>query len=289
MPRTHDAHQYEQLREQAVALRREGLSRRQIRDRLKVSNNDLLNRLVQGEPPPAWTRRPNAKDDLRARARELRRQGWTYDRIELELGVSRSSVSLWVRDLPRPPRRTREEAAAIAKRGWERTLALREEERQRTKAAATAEIGTVSDRELFLIGVGLYWAEGAKAKPWRRDEIVVFVNSDPDMIKLFLAWLDLLKVEKERRRYCVMIHESADLEGAQHFWQELTGAAPQNFYKPLLKKHNPKTVRKNTGESYRGCLTVRVRQGAELYRRIEGWWYGIVLGVSSATQEECPK
>ncbi|MFI8852679.1 hypothetical protein [Streptomyces sp. 891-h] len=288
MPRTYDAHQYEQLREQAVALRRAGLSRRQIRDRLKVGNNDLLNRLVQGEPPPAWTRRPNAKDDLRARARELRRQGWTYDRIELELGVSRSSVSLWVRDLPRPPRRTREEASTIARRGWERTLALREEERQRTKAAATAEIGTLSDRELFLLGVGLYWAEGSKAKPWRRDEIVVFVNSDPDMIKLFLTWLDLLQVEKERRRYRVMIHESADAEEAQHFWQELTGAPPQNFYKPLLKKHNPKTVRKNTGTSYRGCLTVRVQQGAELYRRIEGWWYGIVLGVGSTPERECP-
>ena len=87
---------YERLRAQALALRRAGLSRRQIRDRLKVPNNDLLNRVVAGEPPPAWTRRPHAKDDLRARARELRRQGWTYDRIELELGVSRSSVSLWV-------------------------------------------------------------------------------------------------------------------------------------------------------------------------------------------------
>ena len=59
---------FEGLREQAVALRREGLSRRQIRDRLHVDNNDILNRLLQGEPAPDWTRRPNAKDDLRARA-----------------------------------------------------------------------------------------------------------------------------------------------------------------------------------------------------------------------------
>ncbi|MET9862142.1 hypothetical protein ABZY93_23070 [Streptomyces smyrnaeus] len=292
MPRTYNTPEqlrsFERLREQAVALRRQGLSRRQIRDHLKVRNNDLLNCLVQGEPPPAWTRRPNAKDDLRARARELRRQGWTYDRIELELGVSRSSVSLWVRDLPRPPRRTREEASAIAARGWERTLALREEERQQTKAAATAEIGTLSDRELFLIGVGLYWAEGSKSKPYRRDEAVVFVNSDPDMIRIYLAWLDLLGVERERRRFRVMIHESADVEGAQQHWAELAGASLQDFDKPVLKKHNPKTVRKNTGESYRGCMVVRVRQAADLYRRIEGWWYGIVLGVGSAPPRECP-
>ncbi|MFG3260313.1 hypothetical protein [Streptomyces sp. NPDC048172] len=279
---------YENLRAQAVALRREGLSRRQIRDRLKVSNNDLLNRLVAGEPAPEWTRRPNAKDGLRERARELRREGKTYDQIELELGVSRSSVSLWVRDLPRPPRRTREEASAIARRGWERTLALREEERQRTKAAAKAEIGALSDRELFLIGVGLYWAEGAKSKPYERREAVIFVNSDPDMIRIYLAWLDLLGVERERLRFCVMIHESADVTEAEQYWADLVGASPGAFTKTTLKKHNPKTVRKNVGADYRGCLVVRVRQGADLYRRIEGWWYGIVLEAGSETREECP-
>ncbi len=72
---------FEELREQAVALRREGLSRRQIRDRLKVHNNNLLNRLLDGEPPPEWTKRPNAKDDLRAAAREMRTRGMTYDEI----------------------------------------------------------------------------------------------------------------------------------------------------------------------------------------------------------------
>lgn len=60
---------FEDLREQAVTLRRKGLSRRQIRDRLQVHNNDLLNRLLEGEPAPEWTKRPNAKDDLREKAR----------------------------------------------------------------------------------------------------------------------------------------------------------------------------------------------------------------------------
>ena len=106
---------FEGLREQAVALRREGLSRRQIRDRLKVYNNDILNRLLEGEPPPEWTKRPNAKDDLRAKARELRLQGMTYDQIQVELGCSKSSISLWVRDLPKPePRYTNEERRRTA-------------------------------------------------------------------------------------------------------------------------------------------------------------------------------
>ncbi|MFI8220125.1 hypothetical protein [Streptomyces sp. NPDC085932] len=272
---------FEDLRERAVALRRAGLSRRQIRDRLHVDNNDILNRLLEGEPPPAWTKRPNAKDDLRERARELRLQGWTYDRIQVELGCSKSSISLWVRDLPKPERkRTPEEASAIARRGWEATLRLRDEERQRTKETARQAVGALSPRELFLLGVGLYWAEGGKDKPYDRRENVCFVNSDPGMIRVFLAWLDLLGVERERVRFAVMIHESADVPSAEQYWADLVEADRSAFNKTTLKRHNPKTVRKNTGNAYRGCLVIKVRKSADLYRRIEGSWYGIVLGAT---------
>jgi transcriptional regulator with XRE-family HTH domain len=277
---------FEGLRERAVDLRRAGLSRRQIRDRLHVDNNDILNRLLEGEPAPAWTKRPNAKDDLREKARELRLQGWTYDQIQVELGCSKSSISLWVRDLPKPERkRSTEEASAIARRGWEATMRLRDEERQQIKEAAKQAVGALSPRELFLLGVGLYWAEGSKDKPYDRRENVCFVNSDPGMIQVFLAWLDLLGVERDRIRYAVMIHEPADIPSAELYWAELVGADRSAFYKTTLKKHNPKTVRKNTGDSYRGCLAIKVRKSADLYRRIEDSWYGIVLGATQPIGE----
>ncbi|MFF8335629.1 hypothetical protein [Streptomyces cacaoi] len=275
-PTAPDDPEYARLREQALALRRAGLSRRRIRDRLKIGNNDLLGRLLRGEPPPAWTRRPNAKDDLRARARELRLLGWTYDRIELELGVSRSSVSLWVRDLPRPkPRYTPEEQRALMREGLAEQRRARDRLREETRQRAREEIGPLTDRELFLVGVGLYWAEGTKSKPHRSSDVVSFVNSDPRMIKVFLAWLDLLDVGRERLRCHVMIHESADVKGAEKYWADLVGISPSALLKTGLKKHNPRTTRHNTGDGYRGCLVVRVARGAELYSRIEGWWEGI--------------
>ena len=273
---------FEGLREQAVALRRAGLSRRQIRDRLHVDNNDILNRLLQGEPPPEWTRRPNAKDELRDRARELRLQGWTYDRIQVELGCSKSSISLWVRDLPQPERRDpTEQARLAARKRWEHELAIRDEERRRTKAAAAAQIGEMSDRDLFMAGVALYWAEGSKDKPYARRENVLFVNSDAGVIQLYLAWLGLLGVARDRLTYRVMIHLTADVEGAKRYWADLVGVDPSTFQKTTIKKHNPKTVRKNVGDDYRGCLVIRVSQGAELYRRIEGWWKGMVDQTSA--------
>ncbi|PAZ11864.1 hypothetical protein CLM62_33210 [Streptomyces sp. SA15] len=271
---------FEGLRERAVALRRQGYSLRQIRNELQVHNKEILQRLVEGEPPPEWTKRPRAKDDLRERARELRRQGWTYNQIQAELGCSKSSVSLWVRDLPSPePKCTPEEQRARMNAGLARLRTSQEQERQATKEAAAADIGALSDRELFIAGVALYWAEGQKSKPYQRREAVLFVNSDPAVIRVYLAWLDLLGVARERLRFRVMIHETADVAGAERYWADLVGIDTPTLQSTTLKKHNPKTVRKNTGDGYYGCLVIRVLQGAELYRRIEGWWYGIVGAV----------
>ncbi|MGW0947176.1 hypothetical protein ACWD4O_32155 [Streptomyces sp. NPDC002623] len=271
---------FEALREQAVALRRAGLSLRQIRDELQVHNKETLQRLVEGEPPPEWTKRPRAKDDLRERARELRQQGWTYNQIQAELGCSKSSVSLWVRDLPHPePKCTPEEQRERMNAGLARLRASREQEREATKWEAAAAIGTLSDRELFLTGVALYWAEGTKDKPHARRESVEFVNSDPGMITVFLAWLDLLEVSRDRLHCRVMIHESADVAAAERYWSGLVGIDRSAMGKTILKKHNPTTVRKNTGDNYKGCLGIKVRRGADLYRRIEGAWYGIVGAV----------
>ena len=97
-----------EVREQAIALRRAGKSRREIKEILGIGNS-TLDPALRGEPPPLWTTRPRAKDEQRAKARALRASGCTYDEIAAELGVSKGSVSLWVRDLPRRGRLSYEE------------------------------------------------------------------------------------------------------------------------------------------------------------------------------------
>src|SRR5271165_3703747 len=111
---------FEQLRAQAIALRRTGKSRREIREILDIRSNTTLNNALRGEPPPLWTQRPRAKDDRHEQAREMRARGHTYGEIAAQLGVSKGSVSLWVRDMPRTGRLSYEEcrrrnAAGVAK------------------------------------------------------------------------------------------------------------------------------------------------------------------------------
>lgn len=164
--------------------------------------------------------------------------------------------------------------------GLAQLRAAQDVDRHETKRLAREEVGRLSDRELFLIGVGLYWAEGAKDKSYDRREALHFINSDPNMIKIYLSWLELLGVPRERMRLRVSIHESADIPGAEAFWADLAGVDVSAFQKATLKKHNPKTKRKNIADTYRGCLIIYVTKSADLYRRIEGAWYGIVLGAN---------
>ncbi len=263
------------LKERIVQLRRAGKSRRQIKEILGPMSNSTLNEALQGEPPPEWTRRPNAKDDLRVKARDLRTQGLDYEEIAAALGVAKSSVSLWVRDLPRPARLSyaecRKRSAEGARRYWAVERPAREARRLAVREAAAAEIGETTDRELLIAGAIAYWCEGTKNKDGRRADRVVFMNSDPGLIRFFLRFLKATGIPPTDLGFRVYIHENADVEAAQRFWLEVTGAAIDQFATPTLKRHNPKTVRKNVGDTYHGCLRIDVNRSADLYRKIEGW------------------
>lgn len=256
-------------------LRRQGKSRRQIKEILGPMSNTTLNEAFQGEPPPEWTRRPRAKDDLRSRACELRGQGMNFEEIAAALGVAKSSVSLWVRDLPRPARlsytESRRRAAEGAQRYWAVERPVREARRAAVSEAAAAEIGELTERELLIAGAIAYWCEGSKNKPGRRADRVMFINSDPDLIRFFLRFLQATGTPFSDLAFRIYIHENAEVESAQRFWLDVTGATVDQFATPTLKRHNPKTVRKNVGYDYHGCLRIDVHRGADLYRKIEGW------------------
>lgn len=226
-----------------------------------------------------------AKTEQREHARALRLQGKTYDEIVEELGVSKSSVSLWVRDLPRPRR-----SADDLRRHMDMMRGVRsanlQRARDRNHEISKREMHPFTDRDLLIAGVALYWAEGTKSKAWRPSENVVFTNSDFGVISVFMAWLRMLGIHPADCTFRVSIHETADVDGAVRSWAALLGVDPASFLKPLIKRHNPKTVRHNTSDTYRGCLIVRVRRGGHVYQRIEGWWTGIVEAARTMPLED---
>ncbi|GLZ04887.1 hypothetical protein Acsp03_23530 [Actinomadura sp. NBRC 104412] len=223
-------------------------------------------------------------EELRELAISLRREGKTYREIAGSLGVSISTCSLWLHDVPAPerPGYHQERVAAMWESRWAPFHRERERARLRAKVDASKEVADLSDREVLLAGALIYWCEGTKDKPYRRSELVDFINSDPAVITFFLRFLRVAGVPRERLRFRIHIHESADLGEAERYWAALAGIGVDEFQKPVLKRHNAKTTRKNLTEDYRGCLNIRVRKSADLYRRIEGYAYGAMLGSAAA-------
>lgn len=221
------------------------------------------------------------RDELKPKAIELRKQGWTYKEIAGSLGIAISTCSMWLRDVPAPPRPgySQERVAAAWKERWEPVLSARENARREVKLAACREVGDLSDRDVLLLGALAYWCEGGKDKIYRREERIRFINSDPALILFFRRFLEVAGVEPGRLRYRLHIHETADVEEATRWWADVVGAEAATFQKPVIKRHRAKTNRKNLVDEYRGCLQVNVTQGADLYRRIEGWAYGLMLGT----------
>jgi transcriptional regulator with XRE-family HTH domain len=284
------ASELDHLREQAISLRRAGKSRREIKEILGPIGYRTLDIALAGEPAPEWTRRPNAKDDLRARARELRAQGLDYEEIVAALGVSKSSVSLWVRDMPRPehlsPAAHRRRSAESTRLHWAAERPVRAARRAAAVETAAAEIGSLTDRELLIAGAISYWCEGAKARPGRHGDgrRVSFVNSDPSLVLLYLRFLAVAGVAREDLTFRLAIHETADVKAAEAFWLQVTGSQPEQFRRTTIKEHNPATNRKNVGDAYHGCLRIDVRRSSSLYMQIEGWASAVLSdGAAVAT------
>ena len=221
---------------------------------------------------------------LRERAVRLRRQGRSRRQIQDALGIiGNSTLNQLLKGEPLPPGRTgpgyaesRARAAEGVRRYWADQRPAREAERAAISDAAAAQIGELTDREIIVAGAIAYWCEGSKSKPYRIDEQVRFVNSDPALIKFFLAFLDKSGVSRERFRYCVSIHESADVEAATRYWASVTAGAPHQFTRPAIKHHKPRTSRPDDNADYHGCLRVSVTKSSQLYREITGWSHGVM-------------
>ena len=121
------------------------------------------------------------------RARELRRLGHSVKEIERLVGVSRSSVSLWVRDIAL----TEEQVAALRRRNpiyhgqlagaaANAALALARRREYQIQGRAHARQGDL----LHAVGCMLFWAEGDK----HRNSVRV-ANSDPYLLRLFIRFL----------------------------------------------------------------------------------------------------
>lgn len=137
------------------------------------------------------------KSEQRQEARRLRREsGLSVNQICKELGVAKSSVSVWVRDI----QLTDEQKAQLERQHYAYRAQV---EGGATNARKFRDIrrqyqeeGRAKARErdpLHIAGCMLYWGEGTK-----QENRLALTNSDPDMMKFYIRFLrDGLHVRDE--------------------------------------------------------------------------------------------
>ena len=178
-------------------------------------------------------------------ARRLRATGMTMPDIAARLGVSRSSVSAWTRDVefePGPRRRARKRGPNVLQRRKQAEIEEMLEEGRR-------RIGELTEKEFLVAGAALYAGEGAK-----RNGSVIFANSDPMMMAFFVAWLRrFFTIDELRLRMRVYLHQGLDLDASEQLWSAVT-QIPRSQFREAYRAVPDPTIR--TAKHQAGCAYV---------------------------------
>lgn len=224
-----------------------------------------------------------AKSEKRLRARELRRDGQSIKSIARELEVSHGSVSLWCRDIV-----LSDEQLKILERNSKdpyygkrlqnslKQQGIRTEKTERLKREGIAEVGQLSKRELLLVGISLYWAEG-----YKKDSQVGLGSSDPKMMQLYVRWLmECFDYSMNDLLFRVTVNESHEhrISDIVKHWADLFGIDKSNFQKSFYQKAKWQKVYEHP-EEYFGVLRIRVRKSSDFLRKIHGYIEGLKKNV----------
>lgn len=212
---------------------------------------------------------------LKQEAIKLRKNGFSVKEIQKRLRVSRSSVSLWVRDVKLTHSQIRRlylNKKTGALRGC--IIAAMNKIRQRKELTCKLidegkrEAGRILKRDRFMAGIAMYFSEGDKA-----GKGVVFSNSDPRAIEFMINWFrEFCKVPEKKFRCYLYIHDNLDEIRAKKFWSKLLKLPISQFRKSYIVKNNPKRFRKT--KNIYGVLRISI-SNVNLHRRIMGWIDGL--------------
>lgn len=215
------------------------------------------------------------KYELREQAIKLRREGQSIRFIQNKLNVSKSSASIWTRDVILSDLQVKKlygnkinggiKGGRIAAMNKKRK---REEITTEIMNLAQRDIGRLSVRDKFLCGIVLYFAEGDKA-----DKNVAFTNSNPQALKFMTFWLrKYCKVKSNRIRCNIFIHENQSEDAAINYWSRLLLVPPRQFKKSYIVRNNPNRFRHSKHEF--GIVRITVSD-VNLHRKIMGWISGV--------------
>jgi hypothetical protein len=214
------------------------------------------------------------KTKEKIKAIKLRKKGFSLNEIRKVVGVSKGTVSLWVKNVLL----TNAQKQNLLKKGFEAEIVERRRQtrlfkenlrRQIIVESAKKEVKKISKKELWLIGIMLYWAEGGKTQRG----LVRFSNSDPEMIKIMMKFFrHICKVPEKKFRCYIHIHPHLNFRKAEQYWSQITKVPLKQFFKTYRKLNKFSQNKRDTLPF--GTLDIYVCDTL-LFLKIFGWAHGI--------------
>ena len=208
-------------------------------------------------------------------AQKLRRKGWSIGDIAEKLSVSKSTVSHWCRDIAlsvhaieRISTKSKTKSTAALLKFSEKMRRARLEDTVQSSLKGKKMIGVLSKRDIFCIGLGLYWGEGYK----RGSQEFGFTNSDPLMIKFYIQWLESVFAVAHKDlilRVSINASHAHRISEVQKYWSHETNIPESQFTKISLIKTQSKK-RYTNEKAHFGTLRIKVRRGTQFRREVLG-------------------
>ncbi len=213
------------------------------------------------------------KNVIKNEAQELRKVGKSISEISDILGISKSTASIWCREIKISNDIKRLLYKKMIAAGHKGRLAgayknklKREENIKNCKIWAREHLSTFDHRDFLITGLGLYWGEGSKKIEYN----LSFVNSDSSMVKFMYHWFKHFFILKEHdfifRVYINQIHKERNANIIK-YWSNMLGIDQSLFKKTVFTKVQAKKAYNNNNEYY-GMLSLRIKRSSLIKYKI---------------------
>ena len=218
-----------------------------------------------------------SKKHLKYQAIELRNEGYSYKLISEKLKVGKGTLSAWLKDIPFKPNK---KVLARIKNGPLKSGLLKHQKRvkeiKEITKKAKKELGEISERDLWMLGLGLYLGEGSKLY-----EMVRVINSDPHIVRMAIKWFkSVCKLKNENITIAIHLYPDNNVKKSLKYWSEKTGLPLRQFRKTQIDKRLNKSENKKRKLPF-GTAHITINSngnpdfGVKLHRRIMGWISGL--------------
>lgn len=119
-------------------------------------------------------------------------------------------------------------------------------------AKAKKDIGKLSQRDLFIAGLYLYWGEGTKSLRGRNE----VANTDPSIVRAYLEWLQNMGIPMEKVRVRLKLYKDMDVQKETLFWSKVLNISVRQFRKPYVKNSQLTGLSRVHGHGHGTCDVV---------------------------------